>query len=225
MMIMMILATMMMMKYRRTCLSKSKGRPKPPVEAETYQKLYRWILWSNLAQMVRLVKFGTDGSFGEIANLFGEIDSSLWTTFWSIEITLSTFPVISLIENFNKSTSFVKILINPSLFFFSRFFERHNQIFFSLINKFDFDWTYKPKLPEPSTIGNGDTWERLFWYDVFGKQISLHISLNIYLCIFMYKVVLLALPEALYVPMLQHHQCNSCQLARLTQQKNKNNTI
>jgi len=60
---------------RRTCLSKSKGRPKPPVEPETYQKLYR-------------------------------------------------------------------------------FFERHNQIFFSLINKFDFDWTYKPKLPQ---IGSGDT--------------------------------------------------------------------
>jgi len=65
---------------RRTCLSKSKGRPKPPVEAETYQKLYR-------------------------------------------------------------------------------FFERHNQIFFSLINKFDFDWSYKPKLPVPalSSIGTGDT--------------------------------------------------------------------
>ena len=27
---------------RRTCLSKSKGRPKPPVQAETYEKLYRW---------------------------------------------------------------------------------------------------------------------------------------------------------------------------------------
>jgi len=49
---------------RRTCLSKSKGRPKPPVEESTYDKLYR-------------------------------------------------------------------------------FFERHNQIFFSLINKFDFDWTNK----------------------------------------------------------------------------------
>jgi len=57
---------------RRTCLSKSKGRPKPPVKPDTYEKLYR-------------------------------------------------------------------------------FFERHNQIFFSLINRFDFDWTYKPKLP------NGDT--------------------------------------------------------------------
>ena len=29
------------MRHRRTCLSKSKGRPKPPVKADTYQKLYR----------------------------------------------------------------------------------------------------------------------------------------------------------------------------------------
>ena len=160
--------------------------------------------WSrNLPKAVQvnsLVKFGTGGSFGELANSLGEIASSLWTTVWSIEITLSTFSVISSIENFNKSTSFVKTPINLSSFLFSRFFERHNQIFFSLINKFDFDWTHKPKLPEPSTIGNGDTWERLFWYDVFGKKISLHISLYIYLCIFMYKVVLLAPPGALYVP-------------------------
>merc|ERR1711962_187934 len=61
---------------RRTCLSKSKGRPKPPVQAETYEKLYR-------------------------------------------------------------------------------FFERHNQIFFGLINNFGFDWTYKPKLPVK--MGKEDT--------------------------------------------------------------------
>ena len=29
------------MRRRRTCLSKSKGRPKPPVKPDTYQKLYR----------------------------------------------------------------------------------------------------------------------------------------------------------------------------------------
>lgn len=32
---------------RKTCLSKSKGRPKPPVDPETYRKLYRFFLSHN----------------------------------------------------------------------------------------------------------------------------------------------------------------------------------
>ena len=66
---------------RKTCLSKSKGRPKPPVQEETYRKLYR----------------------------------SLGSEFFL------------------------------SLHFLFRFFASHNEIFFSLVQKLEFDWTYKIK--------------------------------------------------------------------------------
>ena len=126
--------------YRRTCLSKSKGRPKPPVEAETYQKLYRWVLpWHFKSRTSDL-----------------PINMKALAVYWErlleIEMSLKIPPnyYLLLISFEDKSCYFL----------LSRFFERHNQIFFSLINKFDFDWTYKPKLPVPalSSIGTGDTW-------------------------------------------------------------------